>query len=100
LDVGQLDVAVHLLATESNSMHWNPLALDVRNGFEIDTARIVGAVAHEHHRADRQHGCVRQHFLEAIADARGRRVRCKLVRFFQTLQMGAEAIKTNLKFTL
>ena len=100
LDVGDLDVVRHVLAAEADGVDGNPLALDFRDGFQIDAAGVVGAVAHQNHRADGQRGRIRQHFLQAVADVRGGRRGVQLVQVFDAFQMIAQPVKSNLKFAL
>ena len=86
-------------AAEPDGVDGNALALDFGDGFEIDAAGVVGAVAQQHHRADGQRRRVRQHFFQAVADVRGGRGGVQLVRAFDAFQMIAQTIKPDLKFS-
>ena len=50
----------------------NALTADFGDGFEVDAAGVVRAVAHQNHGADRKTGCIRHHLFEAFADVRRR----------------------------
>ena len=45
LNIGHLNVVRHSFAAEADGVDGNPLALDFRDGIQIDSAGVVGAVA-------------------------------------------------------
>ena len=81
-------------------MNRNPLAADLRQRFQVDAARVVGAIAQQDHRTDRQIGGVRRHLLQAFADMRGRGAGGQLLQLIDPLGMIAHAVQPDLKFLL
>ncbi len=83
LDVGDFEIVRHLLAPEADGVDRNALAADFGDGFQIDAAGIIRAVAHQHHRADRQTGGIGQHLLQAFADVRRLAGRVELIELLE-----------------
>jgi hypothetical protein len=93
-----LDIFGWMLASEADGMDWNPLPPDGRDGVQIDAARVIGAIAQQHNRAQGQGRGFRHHAFQRIADARGLLVGVQGVGALDALGLFAELIKPHLKF--
>src|SRR5579883_3335580 len=97
LHIGNLDVVRHLLAAEPYRMDWNPLAANLGDRFEIDTAGIIGSIAQQDNSPDGEARCVLKDLFETFADVRRLARGVELLEFRDSLQLIAEPIQANLK---
>ena len=97
-----LDVVRQRARAEADRVHRNVAAAQRGDRVEIDAAGIVGAVAQQHDRADRQIGGFPGQLLQAVADVRGRggRRRFQIFQFGNARQLPVEPVDANLKFLL
>ena len=100
IHVADFDVVAHGFAAQPDGVDRNPLAANLRQRFQVDAARIIGAIAQQDHRPDRQVGGIRRHLLQGLADMRGRGSRGQLLQLVDALGMIAHAVHPDLKLLL
>src|SRR5215813_6532507 len=70
---------------------------DLRNRLAIDAARVIGPVAQQNQRSERQCRGIRESLADAVSQARSLRCPRQLLGFVDSLGMRTEAIQPHLK---
>ena len=95
--VGDLDVLVGMLLAEADGVYGNALPPDGRDGRQVDTARVIRAIAQHDDRAQGQRRGFGQDPLQRFTEARGRGACRELVGFLNSLRLAAKFVKSHLE---
>ena len=95
--VFQFHVALGVFVTEAHSVNGNVPGAQRVDRVGADAARVIAAVAEQHHGTDRQVGRFVHQLLQSVAEARGGRGRLHVLQIINASERAIDAIQTRLK---
>ena len=99
-NVVDLHVAGHLFLAEAHGVNGDAAAAQRCDRVPVDPAGVVGAVAQQHDRADRQAGGFVGQLFDSVADVRDRSGSIEPIEAVHASDVAVEAIETRLKLLL